>query len=141
MLSWWFDHFSATEKHGYEVSFQFCLVTCGGISKSMAHCISFGDFICFSSDREDKLFGATRQKQQCLLCGQPFWISAGMNANEFFENWVWILLLPSQAGSHWVAQTVVRILALSCLSFPSAGPQLCSTSLPNGFSLLVSISL
>lgn len=39
--------------------------------------------------REDKLFGATKQKQQCLLCGQPFWISAGMNANEFFENWNW----------------------------------------------------
>ncbi|KAL0629673.1 BRCA2-interacting transcriptional repressor EMSY, partial [Plecturocebus cupreus] len=58
--------------------------------------------------REDKLFGATKQKQQCLLCGQPFWISAGMNAKEFFENW---MKLKSQAGTtvtHYHPQLIFK---------------------------------
>lgn len=78
-----------------------------------------GNSICFSSRSENKLFGATKQKHQCLLCGQPFWISAGMNANGFFENWVCFCCFCSETGSYHVAQALL----------PSAsqvlGPQVC----------------
>uniref|UniRef100_A0A8C3IX56 EMSY transcriptional repressor, BRCA2 interacting n=1 Tax=Chrysemys picta bellii TaxID=8478 RepID=A0A8C3IX56_CHRPI len=39
--------------------------------------------------REVELCGSTKTEKECLLCGQPFWISAGMNARGFFANWNW----------------------------------------------------
>lgn len=59
------------------------LASCRGAAEAV---IALTVFALFS--REAEPCGSTRTEEGCLWCGQPFWISAGMNARGSFANWV-----------------------------------------------------